>query len=303
MIMKTNKTLLVGLFNMAALCVSIASVQAQAGVAATNAAIPTPVPPGTAARVMIHFSSLDASQPFQVSGTLYLPTNISGPYPAVVLIHAATGIDARGVRYREPIVQAGMAVLEVDFKTGVFDSYLKLPRNGSFVPMAFAALKELRKLPAIDPKRIGIMGFSLGGGVALRTGMEINRKTWLGDEPGFATHAAFYPVSKFVIMQLENTGSELTGAPMIVFYGTADCYGEGKAVPELKRLLATKHHFELTTVAYPGAPHAFDLDAPACSFPDPTAADGKGYPAWDAKAADDALPRVIAFLSKTLTAK
>jgi dipeptidyl aminopeptidase/acylaminoacyl peptidase len=30
--------------------------------------------------------------------------------------------------------------------------------------MAFAALKQLRKLPAIDPNRIGIMGFSMGAG-------------------------------------------------------------------------------------------------------------------------------------------
>jgi dienelactone hydrolase len=302
--MKTNKTLLVLLFTTAALFAGISRVHAQAGVGTTNASSPIPMSVGAAsAGTMIHFSSLDTSRPFQVSGTLYLPENTSGPCPAIVLVHGATGIDARGVRYREPILNAGIAIFEVDFKTGVFTSYLKLPLNGSFVPMAFAALKELRKLPAIDPNRIGIMGFSLGGGATLRTAMENNRKAWMGDEKGFATHVAFYPVCKYFITQLENSGSELTGAPMIVFYGTEDCYGDGKAVPVLKSLLAEKYHFELTTVEYPGAAHAFDLDAPARSFPDPTATDGNGYMAWDADAANDALPRVVAFLRKTLAVK
>jgi len=81
------------------------------------------------------------------------------------------------------------------------------------------------------------MGFSLGGGVTLRTAMETNRQTWMAAEKGFATHVAFYPVCKPFIKRLENSGSALTGAPMIIFYGTEDVYGEGKAVPKLKRRL------------------------------------------------------------------
>ena len=94
--------------------------------------------------------------------------------------------------------------------------------------MAFAALKELRKLPAIDPARIAIMGFSMGGGVTLRTAMESHRKQWMGDEKGFAAQAAFYPVCKPFEKKLEESGSKLTGTPMIIFYGTEDVYGEGK---------------------------------------------------------------------------
>ncbi len=97
---------------------------------------------------------------------------------AVVLVHGTTGIDMRGAFYRQPILNAGIAIFEVDFKTGIYTSASDRPRNETFLPLAFAALKELRKLPAIDPKRIGIMGFSMGGGVTIRTAVEANRKMW-----------------------------------------------------------------------------------------------------------------------------
>lgn len=69
--------------------------------------------------------------------------------------------------------------------------------------------------------------------------MEANRKVWMGDEKGFVAHAAFYPVCKGFIPKVEHS-SGLTWAPMIIFCGTEDVYGEGTSVPELKRLLQKK---------------------------------------------------------------
>jgi len=241
----------------------------------------------SSAGTTINFSSLDKNQPFKVSGTLYLPEKSSSPCPAVVIVHGTGGIDSRGAFYRDSILNAGIAIFEVDFKTGIYTGPMDRPQNETFLPLAFAALKELRKLPSIDPTRIGIMGFSMGGGITLRTAVEANRKLWMGDEKGFAAHAAFYPVCKPFIKRLEESGSGLTGTPMIIFYGTEDAYGEGKAVPELKRLLAKKFNFEVTTVEYPGATHGFNRNAPPLTYSDPAAKDGKGYMAWDADAAND----------------
>jgi len=251
----------------------------------------------------IPFSSLDKNQPYKLSGTLYLPENSSAPCPTVVIIHGTQGIDARGAFYRGPLLNEGIAVFEVDFKTGIYTSVFDRPRPASFVPMAFAALKELRKLPAIDPNRIAIMGFSLGGGVAMRTSMENNRKTWIGDEKGFAALVAFYPVSKPFMAELEKSGSKLTGAPTIIFYGTEDSYGEGKAVPELKTLLATKYNFQLITVEYPGATHAFNLNKPDMNYFDPAANHMRGHTSWNPEAANDTIPKVVAFLRENLAAK
>ncbi len=251
----------------------------------------------------IEFSSLDKDRAYRVSGTLYLPQKSPGPSAAVVMVHGTAGIDSRGAFYREALLNAGIAIFEVDFKTGIYNSALDRPRNETFLPLAFAALKELRKLPAIDPARIGIMGFSMGGGITLRTAVEANRKQWMGDEKGFAAHVAFYPVCKPFLSRLEKSGGGMTGAPMIIFYGTADSYGEGEAVPELKRLLATKYNFEVTTVEYPGATHGFNRNAPPLRYRDPAAINGEGYMAWNPDAANDSLTKVVAFLLVSLAAK
>jgi len=248
----------------------------------------------------IHFTSLDQSHPYNLSGTLYLPKNTSAPCPAVVLVHGTMGIDSRGVLYREPIVKAGMAVFEVDFKTGIYTSPLNRPKPDALLAMGFAALKELRKLPAIDPARIGIMGFSMGGHLAVYAAFESSRKLWMDSEKGFAAHVGFYPVCKSFLKQKD---LQMTGAPMIIFYGTKDSYGDGKAVPELKSALSEKYQFDVTTVEYAGVSHGFNRDAPPISYMDPAATHMRGHMEYNAEATSDSLPKVVAFLRQALAAK
>ena len=250
--------------------------------------------PGT----VINFSSLDKKH--NVQGTLYLPEKISTPCPAVVVVHGTMGIDSRGAFYKESILNAGIAFFEVDFKTGIYTKPINRPSQETFLPMGFAALKELRKLSAIDPDRIGIMGFSLGGHLAVNTAFEASRKQWMGNEKGFSAHAAFYPVSKTFLKQKDCT---MTGAPVIIFYGTEDSYGDGKNVPEFKRLLSQKYKFELTTVEYPGVHHGFNRNEPTQSYFDPAATRFRGYVEWNADASNDSLPRVVDFLRKALSPK
>jgi hypothetical protein len=136
----------------------------------------------------------------------------TAPCPALVVVHGTSGINTVGAFYREPLVKAGIAFFEVDFKTGVFTSPMNRPAAETFVPM------------------------------------------------GFAAHLAFYPVCRTFVSQ---GGCRMTGAPMIVFYGTADSYGEGKYVPEFKSKMKYKYKFDMTTVEYPGAAHAFNRNEPA----------------------------------------
>lgn len=227
-----------------------------------------------------------------------------GPVPAIVLIHGTQGIDQRGELYRQPLLDAGIGIFEVDFKTGIYHGAMDRPKPDTFLPLAFAALKELRKLPAVDPSRIGVMGFSLGGNIALRTAMESNVRQWLGSDQGFAAFALFYPVCEHFTRDFEASGSKLTGAPMILFYGTDDSYGEGKAVPELKKLLATKKYdFHLITVEYPGATHAFNLNGPEMTYLDPAATALRAHIKWDPEAANDSVTKVVAFLRENLAAR
>ena len=252
---------------------------------------------------VIHFSSLDAQQPYKLSGTLYLPPNSAGPVPAIVLVHGTAGINETGLFYRQPLLDAGVAIFEVNFKTGVFSGTMDRPHIVAFVPMAFAALQELRKNSSIDPDRIAIMGFSMGGGVTLRTAIESYKSKWLGESKGFAAFIAFYPVCKPFMLELAMSGSQLTGAPMIIFYGTEDSYGEGKAAPELKLFLARKYHFEVTTVEYPGATHDFNRNVPPMNYADPAAIGGRATTAWNPTAANDSLKRTIEFVRQNLGAR
>jgi dienelactone hydrolase len=249
----------------------------------------------------IEFSSLDKSQPYALSGTLYLPDNASGPVPAIVMVHGTSGINQVGRLYREPVLNAGIAIFEVDFKTGIFTSPMDRPTIETFVPMAFAALKELRKNPAIDPTRIGIMGFSMGGGITMRTAIEENRREWLGKEDGFIAHLAFYPVSKPLVSKFEHGG--ITGAPILVLYGTEDSYGEGKGVPELKQMMMKKFNFDLKTVEYPGATHDFNRSGPSFSYTDPAAEGRRAFIKFDPDAANDSVTKVVAFLRQNVSGK
>jgi dienelactone hydrolase len=264
----------------------------------------TSVPAANAAPsgTVVRFASPDKSQPYNLSATLYLPDNPTGTIPAVVMVHGTSGVNVVGQLYREPILNAGIAIFEVDFKTGVFTSAMDRPHIETFLPMAFAALKELRKNPAVDPDRIAIMGFSMGGGVTLRTAIEDNRKAWMGKEKGFAAHAAFYPVAKPLISIVEHS-SGMTGAPIIIFYGTEDSYGDGTGVPELKSVLKRKFNFDVATVEYAGATHAFNANTPPITIPDPAAIGGRSFIKFDPEASSDSVTKVVAFLRENLAVR
>jgi dienelactone hydrolase len=216
------------------------------------------------------------------------------------MVHGTSGINCVGAFYRDSILKAGIAIFEVDFKTGIYTGPRDRPSPDTLVAMGFSALKELRKSPAVDPDRIGLMGFSMGGHLTVNAAFEKNRKLWMGEEKGFATFAAFYPVCKSFLSQSD---CKPTGAPMIIFYGTKDAYGEGENEPLFKKMLLKKYKFEVTTVEYAGACHDFNRNEPPLSYYDPAAIGGKGYMEWNEAAANDSLTKVVAFLRETLGVK
>lgn len=269
---------------------------AAALVMSISAASAGAAPPGS----VLTFTSLDAHEKHALHGTLYLPDDGAARHPVLVVIHGTMGIDSRNDFYRDAILREGVGTFEVDFKTGIYSSPLNRPRPAAFVPMVFAALQELRRQPSVDPERVGVMGYSLGGHMAVDAAFESNRKAWLGGEKGFAAHVAFYPVCK---PYLQQDDLRVTGAPMIILYGTDDSYGEGTSVPAFKRLLHDKAGFDVTTIEYAGAAHAFNHNAPPEDHWDPVAVGHRSHTAWNAEAATDSLAQVVGFLRQTLGAK
>jgi len=44
------------------------------------------------------------------------------------MIHGTMGIDSRGILYRVPLLNAGIAVFEVNFKDGIYRSPIDRPK-------------------------------------------------------------------------------------------------------------------------------------------------------------------------------
>ena len=84
---------------------------------------------------------------------------------------------------------------------------------------ALVALKLLATHPRIEPARIGVLGFSKGGQVALYTELEPFRQAVIADDIRFALHVAFYPYCSDWYMS-----ERLTKAPMLLLLGGQDDY-------------------------------------------------------------------------------
>jgi len=65
------------------------------------------------------------------------------------------------------------------------------------LPDAFGALKYLASHPAIDPQRIGMLGFSWGAMLSVLAMDEPAAEGALGAGPRFAAHAGHYLVCAF----------------------------------------------------------------------------------------------------------
>ena len=98
---------------------------------------------------------------------LHLP-KASGPVPLVVMIPGTSGVYQRQEFYRSPLLRAGVGTFVVDIKTGIFRNRHDRPPADDYIPVVLEAAQQIRKRADVDGERIGIMGWSFGGTVALR---------------------------------------------------------------------------------------------------------------------------------------
>lgn len=98
---------------------------------------------------------------------------------------------------------------------------------------ALAALRLLATHPRIDPDRIGIIGFSKGGQVALYTALEPFRRAVIDDDRRFAAHVALYPYCSDWY-----TAARVTGARC------SSCWAGATTTRPPRRAAATRSGFE-----------------------------------------------------------
>ncbi len=227
----------------------------------------------------VAFSSR-SEPPLTLAGQLCIPTGAApGSTPAVVICHGSDGVDGRGAFHAGALQAAGIATLEIDMwaARGTGRGAAARPRSPiETLPDAFGALSFLAAQPEIDPRRIGIMGFSWGGVVTLLSATRRFSQALRGEGPAFAAHAAFYPVCWAYMREPAMALSPLTGAPVLIQTGEADAYDDPDAGEKLVAFLPAEDARCVRQITHKGAGHGFDRDREAQVITDPFAHNGRG---------------------------
>jgi dienelactone hydrolase len=219
----------------------------------------------------IEFTSLNRKQGFpallehraqytdKISGVLNYPAGATGQVPAMVIMHSSGGINATTWEWSNYFLQVGIATFVVDSFTprGILSSaadQAQLGYAGSTTD-ALLALKVVAAQPGIDPKRIGVIGFSRGALAAATSSFEKIRVAVLGADNAlkFAMHIPFYGGCTQV--------GTTTGAPILLFAAQEDDFVSAEScsftVGKLKEKGANVEY-----VLYPNTYHSFDVERP-----------------------------------------
>lgn len=183
--------------------------------------------------------------------TIPLPTPIfypqaEGPFPAILLfppaIHDTTGENsiARKLASKGYVARA-VSYGDIKF-AGLFDDTAKLNR---FKKLATEGLASLKAQPGVDPNRIGIIGYSMGGYLV----------TYLAskpDESGLRAGVIYYGTY--------NVPDEIRKLriPILAFQGDADQMTEFIRQAIVMKQIAQEHQKVFELVFYTGARHGFD---------------------------------------------
>src|ERR1700684_4145891 len=130
--------------------------------------------------------------------TLPAPANAAGAsnakIPAMVVVHGSSGVLHNDWDWAKRLNEIGIAAFVIDNFTGrgIEETATGRSRLSAMADAAgaLAALRLLAAHPAIDPKRIGVIGFSRGGSVAIDSALEPIRRAAIDDDLRFAAHVA-----------------------------------------------------------------------------------------------------------------
>lgn len=200
----------------------------------------------------------DKGKPTRISGILTLPSG-EARVPAVVLVHGCGGVSPSGqYPWAGALNRLGAATLIVDsFRARnvreVCTGWHSM-NVASVMADAYHALDFLAAHPRIDPSRIAILGASFGGRTALWTSNDRLQQRYGKGSARFAAHLALYPPCYVTLADETN----VTGAPIRVFHGTADDWTPiGPCSTHIDRLRQAGKDAAL--LGYAGARHAFDI--------------------------------------------
>ena len=201
----------------------------------------------------------------QISGKLQFPNNKwTGSLPAVVLLHGGGGVGDNQEVWARSFRKIGIATFIVDSNSGrgcrKIEKMIKVCKNAylhqglGHIPDAYRALDLLSTHPRIDPNRIAVMGFSIGGKAALYASVKRFQKMWGTPGLEFAAYVPFYPGCKTAFENDEI----ISDRPIRIFFGDSDDFVSHILCEEYVNRLR-KAGADVTITVYPNATHAFDF--------------------------------------------
>ena len=179
-----------------------------------------------------------------------------GPFPAIVVIMHAGGVDTFTQTMATRLVEAGYFVAAPDLfhrqdaRIGGMMDKLKQLRDPEVELDVNAAVEYLRGHPLVDPERLGIIGFCMGGRVAyLMAALNSRFRAAVAYYGGNIMHPWGKGLSPFSL-------SDKLNCPLLFHFGDDDTNpspdDRQKLEQELTRL-GKEHEF----YRYAGAGHAF----------------------------------------------
>ena len=223
---------------------------------------------------MMHTRDIKTSE-LKGGGFLAVPEG-HGPFPGVVVIHEAYGVNDNIRDITRRFVDAGYAALAADLFGGrnraiCMARYMTGMLLGSVnrygVEDLKAALTYLAKLPEVDAQRLGAIGFCMGGSLAI---------AWACTDSRLKAIAPFYAANPRPLDVVKRA------CPVVGSYPGRDfTAGAGRSLDAA----LTRHGIAHEIKIYPESRHSFANDRGS---------------AYDKEAADDSWRRVLAFFGEQL---
>jgi carboxymethylenebutenolidase len=183
-----------------------------------------------------------------VDGFLSRPS-ASGERTAIVLVHGYRGLDDGQRAVTRRFAQEGFVCLSPDLfhsKTYRTVEDCALKKTSLYISRAVHNIVDsvpyLRKLPWVGDKKVAVLGFCMGGGLALYA---------LAQSKAFAAGVIY---DQSLLPDPEDLKD--IAAPMLCHYGTDDP-GTTQTEIDLFRQSLDKHKKKYEIAMYPGAGHAF----------------------------------------------
>jgi dienelactone hydrolase len=199
----------------------------------------------------------EQGKPVVLAGELRIPRPGTDKLPAVILMHTSSGIATHLDRWAEELNSIGVAAFLLDSASGRgMVNFTVDPPQVSYMQLivdAYRALDMLAKHPRIDPSRIAVIGFSMGGLAAVYSSGERFWKLYGSPNVQFAAHVGVYSSCNLVLRGEE----KVTGKPIRLFKGDADDFGPVEPCREYVSRLK-KAGADVALAEYPGVYHFYD---------------------------------------------